>query len=93
MAPAAGRSAIPTSTKAHRIAENIDILDLELSADELQAIDVLDTGRGPRPEYTDEVLLSFGVSIPEARALALTRQADASAGASQHLDRLADDQS
>jgi diketogulonate reductase-like aldo/keto reductase len=60
-----GRSAIPKSTKPHRIAENIDIFDFELSADELQAIDSLDTGNGG-PEYTDDLLLSFGISISEA---------------------------
>jgi diketogulonate reductase-like aldo/keto reductase len=61
-----GRSAIPKSTKPHRIAENFDVFDFELSADELQAIDALDTGKGGGPEYADELLLSFGVSIPEA---------------------------
>jgi diketogulonate reductase-like aldo/keto reductase len=61
-----GRSAIPKSTKAHRIAENIDIFDFELTADDLQAIDALDTGKSGGPEFTDEFLLSFGVSIPEA---------------------------
>ena len=61
-----GRSAIPKSTKAHRIAENIDVFDFALSADELQAIDALDTGVAPGPEFSDELLLSFGISIPEA---------------------------
>ena len=61
-----GRSAIPKSTKPHRIAENIDIFGFELSDDELRAIDSLDTGASAGPEYTDEFLLSFGVSIPEA---------------------------
>jgi diketogulonate reductase-like aldo/keto reductase len=60
-----GRSAIPKSTKPHRIAENLDVFDFELSADELQAIDALDTATAG-PEYSDELLLSFGVSIPEA---------------------------
>jgi diketogulonate reductase-like aldo/keto reductase len=61
-----GRSAIPKSTKAHRIAENFDIFNFELSADELHDIDALDTGAGGGPEYSDDLLLSFGVSIPEA---------------------------
>lgn len=60
-----GRSAIPKSTKPHRIAENIDIFDFELSPDELRAIDALDTGNGG-PQYPDELLLSFGIVIPEA---------------------------
>jgi diketogulonate reductase-like aldo/keto reductase len=61
-----GRSAIPKSTKPHRIAENFDVFDFELRADELQAIDALDTGKGRGPESADELLLSFGISIPEA---------------------------
>jgi diketogulonate reductase-like aldo/keto reductase len=61
-----GRSVIPKSTKAHRIAENIDVFDFELSADEITAIDGLDTGRrgGPEPEVI--TLETFGREIPEA---------------------------
>ena len=45
-----GRSVIPKSTKPSRIAENIDVFDFELSAQEITAIDGLDTGHrgGPR---------------------------------------------
>ncbi|QNE48173.1 aldo/keto reductase [Glaciihabitans sp. INWT7] len=39
-----GRSAIPKSVKPERIAENIDVFDFDLTADELTAIDKLDTG-------------------------------------------------
>ena len=47
-----GRSVIPKSTKPHRIAENIDVFDFDLTDDELAAIDGLDTGQrgGPEPE-------------------------------------------
>lgn len=38
-----GPSVIPKSTKPTRIAENIDVFDSELSADEITAIDALDT--------------------------------------------------
>jgi diketogulonate reductase-like aldo/keto reductase len=47
-----GVLAIPKSVKRHRIAENIDVFEFELTADELAAIDALDTGvrGGPDPE-------------------------------------------
>ncbi len=47
-----GVSAIPKSFNAGRIAQNIDIFDFELSADDMAAIDALDTGErvGPDPE-------------------------------------------
>jgi 2,5-diketo-D-gluconate reductase A len=47
-----GVVAIPKSVKPHRIKENFDVFDFELTADEVAAIDALDTGvrAGPDPE-------------------------------------------
>ncbi|HET9117823.1 MAG TPA: aldo/keto reductase [Pseudonocardiaceae bacterium] len=61
-----GRSVIPKSTKPHRIAENLDLFDFELTVDELAAIDSLDTGNRGGPEPDAITLESFGRDIPEA---------------------------
>ncbi|WP_251454162.1 aldo/keto reductase [Microbacterium sp. Marseille-Q6648] len=61
-----GRSAIPKSVRPDRIRENFDVFDFELTADELDAIDALDTGIRRGPEPADITLETFGRDIPEA---------------------------
>jgi diketogulonate reductase-like aldo/keto reductase len=60
-----GRSVIPKSTKPSRIAENIDVFDVDLSTDEMTAIDGLDTSRRGGPEPEAITLEAFGRPIPE----------------------------
>jgi diketogulonate reductase-like aldo/keto reductase len=61
-----GRSVIPKSTKPARIAENIDVFDFELSSEQMDAIDGLNTGRRGGPEPEAITLEAFGRDIPEA---------------------------
>jgi diketogulonate reductase-like aldo/keto reductase len=60
-----GHVAIPKSFRPERIAENLAIFDFELTADELAAIDRLDTGTrsGPDPELVHAK--TFPITVEE----------------------------
>src|SRR5699024_12653151 len=63
---AQGGSAFPQSIKPDRIAQNFDFFDFGLTAEELAAIDALDTGTRGGPEPASINLATHGAEIPEA---------------------------
>lgn len=61
-----GRSVIPKSIKAARIAENFDVFGFELTESEIAEIDALDTGVRSGPDPDSITLETYGKLIPEA---------------------------
>jgi diketogulonate reductase-like aldo/keto reductase len=61
-----GRSAIPKSVKPGRITENFAVFDFDLTREQLDAINALDTGVRGGPEPDSITLETYGRPIPEA---------------------------
>ena len=61
-----GQRRTTNTQRKNRIAENINVFDFKLSAEEIAAIDGLDTGRRGDPEPDAITLETFGREIPEA---------------------------
>lgn len=61
-----GRSVIPKSVNPQRIASNFDVVSFALTAEQLAAIDALDTGVRGGPDPAAVTLEAFHRDIPEA---------------------------
>jgi len=61
-----GRQVIPKSTNPDRIRHNIDVFDFELTAEQISAINTLNTGRRGGPDPDDVDPSEWGFEVPEA---------------------------